>query len=100
MQGSSVQHQGQRLGGDPNFGVTFFIHQGLCYLGLLSSLLELGLLKEAAFPSFYHVMTLLIPHPFVISRVRLERLSRQRGRKLSLSSFLWHLTPRLRLHDL
>ena len=76
------------------------IHQGLCYLGLFSSLLELGLLSERTLPSFHYFRTFLIPFSFVIGRVRPKRLSRRRGRKLGLDSLLWCLNPRLRLHDI
>ena len=76
------------------------ICQGLCYLGLFSSLLELGLLRERTLPSFHYFRTFLVLFSFVVGGVRSKRLSRRRGRKLGLGSLLWCLTPRLRLHDI
>ena len=76
------------------------IRQGLCYLGLFSSLLELSLFRERTLPSFHHFKTSLIPFYFMIGRVRSGRLSRWKGRKLGLGSLHLCLAPKLRFHDI
>lgn len=63
----------------------------------LEDLLGLGFLGEVAFSPFHDLLTPLIHFPFFISRIRSERLSRRRGRRLCLGCLVWHVAPYLRL---
>ena len=90
----------QASSGDPNLGFSSFIRQGLCYLSLFTSPLELNLFREETLPSFHCFRTFLIPFSLVVRRIRLGRQKGWRRGKLSLSSLLRCLALRLRLHDI
>ena len=69
------------------------VSRHLPYLGLFGPSLGLSLLGGVGFSSVHRLLTLLLPLPFMVNRIRLEGLGGWRGRKPSLGYLPKHISP-------
>ena len=90
----------QGLGRRCDLRITPLVNPHLPHFDLFGPSLGLSLLEGVGFSSFHHVLTLLLPLPFVVGWFRSEGLNGWRGGKPSLGCLPWRIPPRLGLQQL
>ena len=99
-QRSSIQHWSRDPRWRSDLSITPSVISRLPHSGLFGSSCELSLIGGVGFSSLHHLLTLLLPLPFVVCGIRLKRLGGWRGKRLGLSSLPRHFSPWLGLRQL